>query len=74
MIFNRYPWDQVVQAAYKKYPNPYNPNVIANDVVERRVSCGRIFTKRLLTMNWNLPYIVRKVSHSLLSASIHFTS
>ncbi|XP_065914290.1 PRELI domain containing protein 3B-like [Dysidea avara] len=56
-----YPWDQVVQAAYRKYPNPYNPKVIANDVVERKVSCKKIFTKRLLTMNWNLPYLVKKI-------------
>ena len=59
---NRYSWDKVVQAAYRKYPNPYNPNVIATDVVERKVYPGKIITKRLLTMSWNLPYIVKKVS------------
>lgn len=56
-----YPWEQVVQAAYRKYPNPYNPSVVGTDVVERDVSCGKITTKKLIATVWNLPSLVTKV-------------
>ena len=58
-----YPWEQVVQAAYRKYPNPHSPNVVATDVVERKVVCGKISTKRILATDWNVPYLVTKVDH-----------
>jgi len=56
-----YPWEQVVQAAYRKYPNPHNPSVVATDVVERKVFGGKILTKRLLATSWNVPFLVTKV-------------
>ena len=58
-----YPWEQVVQAAYKKYPNPHSPNVVATDVVEREVICDKIITKRILGTKWNVSYLVTKVDN-----------
>ena len=58
-----YPWEQVVQAAYKKYPNPHSPNVVATDVVERKVNCDKIITKRILGTKWNVSYLVTKVDN-----------
>ena len=68
-MFCSYPWEQVVQAAYKKYPNPHNPNVVATDVVERKVCGGNISTKRILATDWNIPYLVTKVYYYYTSTS-----
>ncbi|CAH0393914.1 unnamed protein product [Bemisia tabaci] len=53
-IFN-HPWEKVVEAAWRKYPNPMNPAVIGIDVVDRKVSEGVLLTKRLITSKWGLP-------------------
>lgn len=59
----RYPWETVVKAAMRKYPNPMNPNVIGVDVLERNLDeGGRLHSHRLLSTQWALPAIVRAVS------------
>ena len=52
-----------MEAAYRKYPNPHNPNVQALDVLERRVERGRgrLFSHRIFTTLWNVPLIVLQV-------------
>jgi len=52
----QHPWETVVQAAWRKYPNPLTPNVTAVDVVERRVdtSTGILHSQRLLRTEWGL--------------------
>lgn len=58
-----YPWESVVKAAMRKYPNPMNPNVIGVDVLERNLDDeGRLHSHRLLSTEWGLPSIVRAVS------------
>ncbi|XP_046386771.1 protein slowmo isoform X1 [Ischnura elegans] len=53
-IFN-HPWETVVQAAWRKYPNPMNPAVIGTDVVERKVEDGVLHTHRLVSSKWYFP-------------------
>lgn len=59
-----YPWDTVIKAAMRKYPNPMNPNVTGVDVLDRTLDAeGRLHSHRLLSTEWGLPSIVRTVSH-----------
>lgn len=59
-----YPWETVIKAAMRKYPNPMNPNVIGVDVLDRSLDTeGRLHSHRLLSTEWGLPAIVRAVSH-----------
>lgn len=60
-----YPWETVIKAAMRKYPNPMNPNVIGVDVLERSLDeGGRLHSHRLLSTEWGLPAIVRAVSRT----------
>lgn len=45
----------MVQAAWRKYPNPMNPAVIGTDVIDRKVIDGTLYTHRLVTSEWGLP-------------------
>ncbi|XP_074196502.1 PRELI domain containing protein 3A isoform X2 [Rhinolophus sinicus] len=57
-----HPWDTVIKAAMRKYPNPMNPCVMAVDVLERSVDChGRLHSHRLLSTEWGLPSLVRAI-------------
>ncbi|XP_017353955.1 PRELI domain containing protein 3A isoform X3 [Cebus imitator] len=58
-----HPWDTVIQAAMRKYPNPMNPSVLGVDVLQRRVDCrGRLHSLRLLSTEWGLPGLVRAIT------------
>lgn len=60
-----YPWETVIKAAMRKYPNPMNPNVIGVDVLERNLDeGGRLHSHRLLSTEWGLPAIVRAVGRT----------
>ncbi|XP_064598930.1 PRELI domain containing protein 3B-like [Liolophura sinensis] len=51
-----HPWETVVQAAWRKYPNPMNPSVVGIDVVERSVTpSGILKSHRLMSTAWGLP-------------------
>ncbi|RWS27717.1 protein slowmo-like protein [Leptotrombidium deliense] len=50
-----HPWETVVTAAWRKYPNPMNPAVVGIDVVDRNVQNGVLKTHRLICMEWGLP-------------------
>ena len=52
----------MAEAAYRKYPNPYNPNVRSLDTLERRAAPGRLFSHRLFSTMWNIPQLVLNVS------------
>ncbi|KAM6968225.1 PRELI domain containing protein 3A [Aplochiton taeniatus] len=57
-----YPWETVIKAAMRKYPNPMNPNVVGVDVLERGLDAhGRLHSHRLLSTEWGIPAIVRAV-------------
>lgn len=50
-----HPWETVAQAAWRKYPNPMNPNVIGTDVIDRKVINGILHTHRLVSSKWGFP-------------------
>ncbi|XP_034497832.1 PRELI domain containing protein 3A isoform X1 [Ailuropoda melanoleuca] len=57
-----HPWDTVIKAAMRKYPNPMNPCVVGVDVLERSVdSRGRLHSHRLLSTEWGLPGFVKAI-------------
>ena len=63
-----YPWELMVQAAFRKYPNPFNPNVKSLDTLERRVTpSGELHSRRLFGTLWNVPSIVMKVNVCCMS-------
>ncbi|KAM6103605.1 PRELI domain containing protein 3A isoform 1-T1 [Theristicus caerulescens] len=59
---NRHPWDTVIKAAMRKYPNPMNPCVVGVDVLDRSLdNQGRLHSHRLLSTEWGLPSIVKAI-------------
>lgn len=51
-----HPWSTISQAAWQKYPNPNNQNVVAIDVIDREVSPdGTLTTNRIFTTKWTFP-------------------
>ncbi|XP_012882618.1 PREDICTED: protein slowmo homolog 1 [Dipodomys ordii] len=57
-----HPWDTVIKAAMRKYPNPMNPCVVGVDVLERGVDgSGRLHSLRLLSTEWGLPMLARAI-------------
>ena len=69
-VSSSHPWDTVIKAAMRTYPNPMNPCVVGVDVLERSVDGrGRLHSHRLLSTEWGLPSLVRAVSP--LGAQLH---
>ena len=67
-----YPWETVIKAAMRKYPNPMNPNVVGVDVLDRSLDEeGRLHSHRLLSTEWGLPSIVRAVSRQRTHTHTH---
>ncbi len=59
----RHPWETVTTAAWRKYPNPLNPNVVGLDVIDRKVDKkGILKSHRLMRTEWGLPKWVTQVS------------
>lgn len=49
----KHPWEKVVEAAIRKYPNPETPNVCSTDIVERKIDDeGRLCSTRLISSVW----------------------
>jgi len=71
----QHPWEKVVEAAVRKYPNPEQPNVISTDVIERSVDDqGRLKSTRMITSCWassTVKYIARFTGLSALLKPIH---
>ena len=58
-----HPWETVTQAVWRKYPNPFKPEVEATDVIDRRIGeNGNLYTKRLISTRWGLPGWAKKVN------------
>ncbi|XP_078541822.1 PRELI domain containing protein 3A [Lissotriton helveticus] len=57
-----HPWETVIKAAMRKYPNPINPCVVGVDVLDRSLdNRGRLHSHRLLSTEWGLPSLVRAI-------------
>nr|CAB3266369.1 protein slowmo homolog 1-like [Phallusia mammillata] len=55
-LFN-HPWEKVVEAALRKYPNPETPNVLGTDVYERKLDAdGKLHSKRIISSIWSNSY------------------
>ena len=50
-----HPWETVVHAAFRKYPNPMNKAITAIDVVRQDVDKGVIKSERLLQSRFHIP-------------------
>ncbi|TRZ21517.1 hypothetical protein HGM15179_005568 [Zosterops borbonicus] len=57
-----HPWETVMTAAMRKYPNPMNPSVVGVDVLDRHVDAsGKLHSHRLLSTEWGIPSIVKSL-------------
>ncbi|XP_013412273.1 PRELI domain-containing protein 1, mitochondrial [Lingula anatina] len=51
-----YAWEDFIKAFWKMFPNPYNPQVVVEDVLERNIQDGKLYTKRILVKSFaNFP-------------------
>lgn len=48
-------WDTVVNAAWRKYPNPMNGAVTAMDCISQTVSAGVIKSERIIQSHFHIP-------------------
>jgi len=54
-----HPFKKVTEAAWRKYPNEQNTNVVAIDVLDRNVTSeGKIHTTRIFGSHWHLPQLI----------------
>ena len=61
LIF-RDPWELVVRAQWRKYPNKYNQAVEGTDVVDRNIDKnGVLYSHRLMSTRWGIPDWATKV-------------
>lgn len=57
-----HPWQTVVHAAWRKYPNPLKPEVLGLDVIDRKVdNNGVLRTNRVITTEWHIPSWVTRL-------------
>jgi len=70
----RHPWEQVVEAALRKYPNPETPNVSSTDIVDRKIDeSGRLLSTKMITSVWSGPFmdLMSRISGFNLSKKSH---
>jgi len=70
----RHPWEQVVEAALRKYPNPETPNVSSTDIVNRQIDEeGRLVSTKVITSVWTGPFmdLMARISGFNLSKKTH---
>ncbi|KAK7074497.1 PRELI domain-containing protein 1, mitochondrial [Halocaridina rubra] len=51
----KFPWDQVAQGIWQRYPNPESSHVLSEDTVVRKVVDSKLHSKRLLTKTNRMP-------------------
>ncbi|XP_076461456.1 PRELI domain-containing protein 1, mitochondrial-like [Babylonia areolata] len=51
----KWSWDQVAQAFWQRYPNPYSNHVLTEDILSRHVQGHCLYTRRLLTKTNPVP-------------------
>ena len=60
LIFS-HPWHIVVGAAFKKYPNPENEDILGIDVIKQRLRNGVLYSERIIQSNFHIPVWASKV-------------
>lgn len=57
-----HPWETVIKATFRKYPNPLNTAVKGIDVVDREIKQdGTLQSHRIITSEWSLPQWISKI-------------
>lgn len=54
----------MVEAAYRKYPNPHTTSVDSLDTLERSSVLGRLYSHRIFCTKWSIPSFVHKILDS----------
>ncbi|KAL8585810.1 hypothetical protein ACOMHN_065160 [Nucella lapillus] len=54
-VVYKWSWDQVAQAFWQRYPNPYSKHVLTEDILAREVQGHCLYTRRLLTKTNAVP-------------------
>lgn len=54
-VMYKWSWDQVAQAFWQRYPNPYSKHVLTEDILSRHVHGNCLYTRRLLTKTNPVP-------------------
>jgi len=71
----QHPWEKVVEAALRKYPNPETPNVTSTDVAERSIDEeGKLHSTRIISSVWagsTMKYVAKLTGLSGLLKTIH---
>lgn len=62
MLIFSHPWETVVAAALKKYPNPLNEAVLGTDIIDRKIINGTLYTHRLVVSEFKFPRTAQAVS------------
>jgi len=57
-----HPWHTVVNAAYRKYPNPMNAAITATDIVEQKLDAGVLKTEKILQSHFHVPQWATKLT------------
>ncbi|CAG0880056.1 unnamed protein product [Cyprideis torosa] len=65
------PWETVAQAVWRKYPNKFNPCVVATDVVDRYVEKGILHSERVVTSKFPVPGWVEAIIGTHSAAFSH---
>ncbi|XP_034933634.1 protein slowmo [Chelonus insularis] len=66
-----HPWETVVAAALKKYPNPLNEAVLGTDIIDRKIVNGILYTHRLVVSEFKFPSYAQAI---IGSANAHYAS
>ena len=60
-LISSHPWHIVVGAAFKKYPNPENEDILGIDVIRQRLRNGVLHSERIIQSNFHIPVWATKV-------------
>ncbi|EYC10666.1 hypothetical protein Y032_0054g2486 [Ancylostoma ceylanicum] len=56
-------WETVVNAAWRKYPNPMNQGVTGMDVLRQTLQAGKILSERIIQSHFHIPSWATKVEY-----------
>ncbi|KAF7638703.1 PRELI/MSF1 domain-containing protein [Meloidogyne graminicola] len=56
-----HPWHVVVGAAFKKYPNPENEDILGIDIIKQRLKNDVLYSERIIQSNFHIPMWASKL-------------
>ncbi|OAF66765.1 hypothetical protein A3Q56_05385 [Intoshia linei] len=69
-----HPWETVMEAAVKKYPNPLCQHVIAVDTIDHKIKNDKLHLNKLITLTWNIPSWIQNILSTPSVAYAHENS